>query len=198
MGVCSSGPLVKETAAKPPRRSAEPGQVQRSAQTVTKEEEQDEEPKEMDALREALQTITGDDEQVDEETPTTVEDIEVVPTLFHAISGRHWENAEKLIDDGVGLKYVKLNGWTVLHCALQRDAPLVIVQKILRSGIDPNSPDALLKNSPLHHAAVNNASPEVVQALISAGAEVNRFAIVSVKHWHVPESDLRYRLEQVR
>jgi ankyrin repeat protein len=76
--------------------------------------------------------------------------------------------------------YTKLNGCTVLHCAVQKNAPIAFIQKLIRSGADPNSRDNLMLNSPLHYAVRDRASAGIVKLLLESGAAVDAEGMVSL------------------
>ena len=57
-----------------------------------------------------------------------------------------------------------------------RYSHLSVVEKLLELGANPNAMNKF-GMVPLHHAAVAGGSPEVIVALIKAGADVSRFII---------------------
>lgn len=72
-----------------------------------------------------------------------------------------------------------MNGCTVLHLAVQKNAPVELIEGIVNGGIDVNATDAVTLNTPLHYAVRDGASPEIVATLIRLGADVSKLAIVS-------------------
>lgn len=74
---------------------------------------------------------------------------------------------------------MKLNGWTVLHEAVAKNAPIRIVERLIVQGdLDVNTQDVQLLNTPLHYAAIHNVSPSLVQLLLSHRADPLSKAIV--------------------
>ena len=67
---------------------------------------------------------------------------------------------------------IDVDGTTPLHCAALR-ADAASITQIITAGADPNQPDHLLADTPLHAAASSGAQPDILITLIEQGAEVN-------------------------
>jgi len=97
-----------------------------------------------------------------------------LPSLYFACSSRNWEEAERLVDAGVGLNFRRSDGRGILHCFIEKNAPLRLAEKVLQAGADPNMPDKWAGNTPVHYAAKSNTSPNLLRLLFQYGGDVNR------------------------
>jgi len=99
------------------------------------------------------------------------------PDLYVYLSYKNWELARKQIEQDRGLAYVSTNRrFSVLHVAIENNAPVHVVQLMLSKGIDPNVIETLFQQSPLHTLMKmlgDENSFKVLEALTDAGADVN-------------------------
>ena len=96
------------------------------------------------------------------------------PALFYACSSGDWAEVERLMDQGRGLAFCKVDGSTVLHCAVRKKAPAGVLERLLSLGADPNTPSLSLRSTPLHECVRANAAPESLRLLVRAGGDVQR------------------------
>ena len=113
------------------------------------------------------------------------------PSLLYACSAGEWEEAIRLIDRGIGLEYKKLDGYSVLHCAIEKatntemdldinkSLALFVIEKLLSQGLDPNLPSNKLLKTPLHIVATSRSpsASVVLQLLVRYGGNVNKGSI---------------------
>jgi len=74
----------------------------------------------------------------------------------------------------VGLNFRRSDGRGILHCFIEKNAPLRLAEKVLQAGADPNMPDKWAGNTPVHYAAKSNTSPNLLRLLFQYGGDVNR------------------------
>lgn len=98
------------------------------------------------------------------------QDGELVPSaITAAINRSSWLAALKLLNDTEAVDRAKLDDWSPLHAAAQRNFP-EIACLLIRLGFDPSRRD-FYNYTPLHGAAAG--SPGVTAVLLAAGADPN-------------------------
>jgi len=126
------------------------------------------------------------------------------PDLYVYCSYRNWELAKKQIELNRGLDYVSTNRrFSVLHVAVENNAPVELVRMLLKKGQDPNVNETLFKQTPLHVVMkiLEEGNPFLLlDLLIRTGADVNAKAkydrtplYFAIKH-RVPERAVAYLL----
>lgn len=127
------------------------------------------------------------------------------PDLYVYASYRNWELAKKQIELNRGLEYVSTNRrFSVLHVAVENNAPVEVVQMILAKGMDPNVVDTLFTQSPLHivmKVLDERNAFQMMKALVEANANVNakakygRTPLYCAIKYRVPERTIVYLLQ---
>jgi hypothetical protein len=128
------------------------------------------------------------------------------PDLYVYCSYRNWDLAKKQIELNRGLDYVSTNRrFSVLHVAVENNAPVELIRLILAKGVNPNFIETLFDQTPLHIIMKNlqgqAGNPlQTLELLLSNGADVNAKAkygrtplYCAIKH-HVPERLVAYLL----
>jgi len=97
-----------------------------------------------------------------EHLPSTVNVVHQTPKsplLFDALSEKNFSLAEALIDENRGLKFISAadENNSVLHTAVIHHAPLILIQKLLDKGADPNQPN-LVSQAMLHISPSSSAT----------------------------------------
>lgn len=87
--------------------------------------------------------------------------------IFHE---QNWDNALKLIRRGEGLRWSSF-GWTMLHFAMWKAAPVNIVLAMLSGGLSANEKDNEDGKTAVHFAVQFN--PSSVQALLEHAGDSN-------------------------
>jgi hypothetical protein len=105
------------------------------------------------------------------------------PDLYVYVSYRNWDLARRQIEIDRGLDYVSTNRrFSVLHVAVENNAPVDIVERLLAKGLSVNVHDSLFNQTPLHilmKVLNEENSYAVLSCLLEAGADVNARAKVS-------------------
>lgn len=105
------------------------------------------------------------------------------PDLYVYCSYRNWDLAKRQIELNRGLGYISTNRrFTVLHVAVENNAPVEIVQTLIDKGLNPNHPESLFDQTPLHvlmKVLEDWNTYEILELLISKGADVNAVAKVN-------------------
>ena len=101
--------------------------------------------------------------------------------LHKAVRERNRQQAKCLINAGVDLNLVSIDGSTALHDAIYNDSE--VAKMLIKAGANVNIKDSRggLYGSPAPlHIAVSVNNPEIVKMLIEAGAWVNAMSVVSL------------------
>jgi hypothetical protein len=85
-----------------------------------------------------------------------------------ALHNRNWETALRLIEEGRGLRYTD-TGWSVLHTAVWKNAPVEVCDALLRY-LDPNRPEDSGETS-VHYAMRYSVARPLLETLFRAGAD---------------------------
>lgn len=95
--------------------------------------------------------------------------------LYTAIVHRRFDEAERLVDNDIGLEYIAGQGRTVLHIAMIMDAPGSLIRKmVLKSALDVDRRDDMFRRSALHVAVMHGVRGDVLLALLETpGRRVN-------------------------
>jgi len=99
------------------------------------------------------------------------------PDLYVYASYRNWDLARKQIELHRGLDYISTNRrFSVLHVAVENNAPVDVVKFMLAKGIDANIAETLFQQAPLHilmKILDEGNSFDILKTLLEAGADVN-------------------------
>jgi hypothetical protein len=102
--------------------------------------------------------------------------------LYVYCSYRNWEAAKRQICLNRGLDYISTNRrFSVLHVAVENNAPVEVVKLMLEQGVDPNVRDTLFNQTPLHvmmKVMDEDDTFELLKLLVGCGADVNAEAKV--------------------
>ena len=63
--------------------------------------------------------------------------------------------------------------WTILHEAVNRNAPLSFVKKLITHGLNPNEKNAI-DRTPLHYAVQGSISKDLLSLLLDVGGNPNQ------------------------
>ncbi|KAH9254616.1 hypothetical protein BASA81_007373 [Batrachochytrium salamandrivorans] len=92
--------------------------------------------------------------------------------LFSSLQSRNFGLATQLANSGVGLGYQKRDGTTLLHLAIDKQAPEDLVLLLLQFGANPNAELKYIGITPMHLAA-KHSRPDLVQLLFDFGGKVD-------------------------
>jgi ankyrin repeat protein len=98
--------------------------------------------------------------------------------LYVYCSYRNWDLAREQVELNRGLDYVSTNRrFSVLHVAVENNAPVDLICSLLFKGVNPNVRECLFKQTALHvimKVMEGEGNPlQVMEVLIDQGADVN-------------------------
>ena len=154
-------------------------------------------PNYMDVLEKSLQPLpeiitavkSGDNEKVRalaHGKNLTAHDHFGVHVLSVAFQSNNPEGAGILIEKGVLKTLKKQEKNAILGVALQNNAPVEILKKLLKSGVDINAPvQEQYQVYPIHYAVYFHRDPAVTELLLDHGADLNRCDKANTNVFHL-------------
>jgi hypothetical protein len=93
--------------------------------------------------------------------------------LMHTISDDYAHLMEDFRDKGA--QYVDENGWNIMmrYFMYSKDPDPLVIKNMIKSGIDAKQADFCGKETILWAVGNENTTPEVLQILLNAGADLN-------------------------